>query len=363
MKPISLFSHLVFATALGIGATFSPSQATAQSLQCGAPYVVERGDSLSLIAQRAYGAASYFQFIYSANATLIGSNPGLILEGAVFQIPCLNTLAPYNTNASFIRLAPTTGALPAPGARQIRIVTGTDWAPFLDEDQEQGGMITEVTNVALSLADGGPRYKIDFVNDWGAHLQPLITDHAYDFSIAWFRPNCDVVDRLSDDSKFRCNNLDWSLPLFEQIVGYYTRINHPRPASHRDLFGLTICRPSGYATFMMEENDLVEPNIAFKRPGKTTDCFEGLLSGEYDVVVLAADTAEGAITKVGAKGKVAFQEHLSYVATMHAVIAKTNPRGQEFLATLNSGIKKLKDSGQWFQIVARHMAQHRAKTQ
>ena len=132
------------------------------------------------------------------------------------------------------------------------------------------------------------------------------------------------IDRLSDDSKFRCNNLDWSAPLFEQIVGYYTRADHPRPASHKDLFGLTICRPSGYATFMMEEQGLVEPNIVFKRPGATTDCFEGLVKGTYDVVVLAAETAEGAIAKVGAKDKVAFHQNLSYVATMHAVIAKTN---------------------------------------
>ena len=224
-------------------------------------------------------------------------------------------------------------------------------------------MMTEVTNVALSKADGKPSYKIDFINDWGAHLQPLITDHAYDFSIAWFKPNCAVVDRLSDDSKFRCNNLDWSAPLFEQIVGYYTRADHPRPASHKDLFGLTICRPSGYATFMMEEQGLVEPNIVFKRPGATTDCFEGLVNGTYDVVVLAADTAQGAIAKVGAKDKVAFHDHLSYVATMHAVIAKTNPKGKEYLAALDSGIKKLKESGEWFQIVARHMSQHRAKTQ
>ena len=363
MKSLSLLSTLVLAGALSIGATFNSNQAMAQSAPCGSPYVVQRGDSLSLIAQRAYGAASYFQFIYSANSGVIGTNPGLILEGSVFQIPCLNALAPSSANPSLIRLEQTTGVLPAPGARQIRVVVGTDWAPFTDEDQEQGGMATEVTNVALSLADGSPSYKIDFINDWGAHLQPLITDHAYDFSIAWFKPNCAVVDRLSDDSKFRCNNLDWSLPIFEQIIGYYTRIDHPRPSSHRDLFGQTICRPTGYATFMMEEKDLVEPNIVFESPEKTTDCFEGLVSGKYDAVVLATDTAEGAITKIGAKTKVAFHEHLSYVATMHAVIAKTNPRRQELLARLNSGIQRLKESGQWFQIVARHMAQHRAKTQ
>ena len=272
-------------------------------------------------------------------------------------------MVPSTANAAAIRQPVTTAALPAPRKRQIRVVTGTDWAPFLDEDQPQGGMLTEVTNVALSLADGKPDYKIDFINDWGSHLQPLLSDHAYDFGIAWFKPNCTLVDRLSDDSKFRCNNLDWSAPMYEQVIGYYTRAGDPRPATHSDLFGKTICRPSGYSTFMMEEQGLVEPKIIIKRPSKTTDCFEGLVAGQYDAVVLATDTAEGAILKIGAKGKVAFHDHLSYIATLHAVIAKTNPRGREYLAALDSGIKKIKDSGEWFRIVSRHMAQHRAKTQ
>ncbi|MEO1160431.1 MAG: transporter substrate-binding domain-containing protein, partial [Pseudomonadota bacterium] len=204
---------------------------------------------------------------------------------------------------------------------------------------------------------------IDFINDWGAHLQPLISDHAYDFSLVWFRPNCDLVDKLGDGSKFRCNNLDWSQPLFEQIIGYYTRAGEARPAAHRDLFGKHLCRPSGYATFMMEEYGLVEPNISFTRENSPTGCFEGLLSGKYDAVVLASDVAEGTIAKLGAKDKVAFQDQLSYVATMHAVIAKTNPNGKEYLAALDSGISKLKESGEWFRIVTRQMAEHRAKTQ
>ncbi len=363
MKLFSLLTTLTFAGAMSVGATFNPTPSMALSLECGASYKVVRGDSLSLIAKRAYGDGANFQFIYSANSQAIGSNPGLIAIGAVLQIPCLDKVTPSHADTSAIRREPTTKALPAPKPRQIRVIVGTDWAPFTDESQEQGGMMTEVTNVALSYAKGKPEYKIDFINDWGAHLQPLISDHAYDFSIAWFKPNCDVVDRLSDDSKFRCNNLDWSAPLFEQIIGYYTRADHPRPATYKDLFGLTVCRPSGYATFMMEENNLVEPNIVFKRPDKTTDCFKGLVDGTYDAVVLASDTAAGAINEIGAKDKVAFHEHLSQIATMHAVIAKTNPRGKEFLAALDSGIQKLKESGEWFQIVARHMAQHRAKTQ
>ncbi|MEM9045404.1 MAG: transporter substrate-binding domain-containing protein [Pseudomonadota bacterium] len=340
------------------------SIARAQSaITCGASYTVVPGDSLSQIADRAYGDASSFQLIYTANSVAIGPSPELISVGLVLDIPCADGATESAADASVIRTVATTEALPAPVQAQIRVVVGTDWAPFTDEGQEQGGMAVEITNRALEIADGGPDYKIDFINDWGAHLRPLVTDHAYDFSIAWFRPNCDVVDRLGDGSKFRCNNLDWSEPIFEQVVGYYMRAGEANPASHQDLYGKVLCRPAGYATFMMEEHGLVAPNITHAAPNGPTECFDGLLSGEYDAVILAADVAEGVIAKLSAKDKVVFQDNLSYIATMHAVIAKTNPNKEAYLAAIDDGLGKMKSSGEWFQIVSRHLSEHYAQAQ
>lgn len=358
MKPAAL----VLASAVAIGATLPAPQAAAQSIPCGTQYRVVAGDSLSAIARRAYGETSAFTTIYNANVSVIGSNPGIIEIDMVLNIPCTGEAAPAQPEVAVIRPTPTTEALPAPPLGQIRLVTGDDWAPFTNESHPTGGLAVEVTNVALSVADAKPQFKIDFINDWGAHLRPLITDHAYDFSLVWFRPNCDVVEKLGEGSKFRCNNLDWSDAIFQQIIGYYTLAGTPPPATYRDLFGKTICRPSGYSTFMMEEVDLVEPNITLQNPTMTTDCFEGLLTGQYDAVILASDVADGAITKLGARNQVAFHDHLSQVATMHAVIAKTHPRGPELLAILNNGLQKLKKSGEWFRIISRHLAEHRSKT-
>ncbi|MEM7188322.1 MAG: LysM peptidoglycan-binding domain-containing protein, partial [Pseudomonadota bacterium] len=283
---------LAIATAFGLCSFSITSDAPAQTLACGTQYSVKPGDSLSGIARRVYGDPGSFTVIYNANTSAIGANPGIIEIGVVLNIPCIDGVEQAPA-AELVRAEPTTAALPAPELNLIRLVTGDDWAPFTNESHPTGGLAVEVANVALSVAEKQPDFKIDFINDWGAHLQPLITDHAYDFSLVWFRPNCDLVDRLSDDSKFRCNNLDWSDPIFQQIIGYYTRTDAPRPNKHADLFGKTVCRPSGYSTFMMEEVYLVEPNITFKRPTMTTDCFEELVNGNVDAVVLAADVAEG----------------------------------------------------------------------
>jgi len=63
--------------ALSATVSLAPS-ASAQAIACGGSYTVKAGDTLSLIAQRAYNDASAFQVLFSANSTIIGPNPSLI---------------------------------------------------------------------------------------------------------------------------------------------------------------------------------------------------------------------------------------------------------------------------------------------
>ena len=347
--------------ALALGLSAMAGSASAAEIICGETYTIQRGDTLSRIARVVYGSSNDFQIIYSANAAIIGDNPAIISVGQRLDLPCLGSASASTADSSAITQVNTTEALPAPDDRQIRFVVGSDWAPFTHENLEQGGMATEIANVAMARADGNPDYKIDFIKDWGAHLQPLISDHAYDFSLVWFRPNCDVIEKLSEDSKFRCNNLKWSDPVFEQLFGYYTRAGEPALTTYKDLYGKTVCRPTGYSTFMMEEKDLVEPFISLGRPNVVADCFRGLVDGTYDAVALATDTAEGAITEIGANAQVFYNEPLSQVLTMHAVISYNHPHADAYLGTLNSGLKKIKTNGEWFTIVQRHLSAFRAK--
>ena len=349
---------------LGGAALVPAPSAVAQSVKCGEAYTVKRGDTLSLIARRAYGDVGSYVTIYNANSDRIGGNPSQVEIGMQLVIPCLDGSAtkPSTADATKVGAKKTTKALPPPKDNTIRILTAGNWAPFLDEDQEQGGMFVEIVNVAMKRADGRPKYKIDFINDWGAHLQPLLSDHAYDLGVAWFRPNCNAIEKLGDGSKFRCNNLNWSEPIFEQIVGYYTRADFTKPEKHASLFGSKVCRPAGYSIFMLEEKDLVAPNVEFIQPDGPEEAFKMLLDGGCDVVALAIDVSEGAITALEAADKVVLHENLNQVAGLAVVISKTHPRGEEILAKFDDGLKKIKNDGTWFSIVQRHMAEHRAKS-
>ena len=258
MQMFSKLTTKIGAAAVAVGLA-GPALAAGS---CDVNHVVRSGDTLSLIALAYYGDKPLYRHIYNANSNVIGPNPSLIEVGQQLYIPCINgaqtarantavmatsVAAPAATAVAATASTMPNSALPMPGDREFRIVVGSDWAPFLHEDYEGGGMLTHVVDVAMQAADGNPEYKIDFINDWGAHLGTLIADHAYDFSLAWFRPNCDLSHKLSEDSQFRCNNLKWSEPLFEQVIGYYNRMDQPAFTSHQDLFGKIVCRPSGYS--------------------------------------------------------------------------------------------------------------------
>ncbi|GAC1401546.1 MAG: Dyp-type peroxidase [Ktedonobacteraceae bacterium] len=50
-------------------------------------YIVQQGDTLTSIAQRAYGDGKQWPLIYNANKQVIGNNPNVIQAGQVLQIP------------------------------------------------------------------------------------------------------------------------------------------------------------------------------------------------------------------------------------------------------------------------------------
>jgi|GraSoiStandDraft_30_1057271.scaffolds.fasta_scaffold887731_1 nucleoid-associated protein YgaU len=59
----------------------------AQDIQAGIDYTVQQGDTLSEIAQQAYGDADQWPRIYEANKEMIGDDPNAIHPGDVLHIP------------------------------------------------------------------------------------------------------------------------------------------------------------------------------------------------------------------------------------------------------------------------------------
>ncbi len=72
----------------GFSALFIANGLQAAGLKCGGVYQVKAGDSLGVIASRAYGRSSKYSLIYSANRHILKNGPSSIRVGQKLEIPC-----------------------------------------------------------------------------------------------------------------------------------------------------------------------------------------------------------------------------------------------------------------------------------
>src|SRR5262249_11525144 len=113
--------------------------------------------------------------------------------------------------------------------RRIEFLTADGFAPYTGRSLEGGGMITQSSDAAMSLikeeARGRFDYGISWVNDWAAHLNPLLLTRAFDVGFPWARPDCESGVPLDQSSQFRCQRFFFSDPLYESVTGLFVRVN------------------------------------------------------------------------------------------------------------------------------------------
>ena len=332
-------------------------------------YTVKDGDTLGSIAQAAYGSYNY-QMIFNANREAIADNPSSLPVGLQLVLPCedgrltaetkLNAVIETETAKQDAARDPNRPYLPP-----VRFVTANDWKPFTDESLTGGGLYVRMAATAMRRGGNDRDYKISFVDDWGAHIATLLPAGAFDVSIAWSKPDCSKVDMLGAFAVTMCTEFDFSLPIYEVAYSYHTLTDSKYAGARAfdDYLGARICRPEGWPTSDLEVEGLAEPAVTFVRPKSPMDCAEMLLKGEVDVYSIEVETSTANFEKLKATDKVSLNPALATFNTHHFVVAKSNPRGAEVLAMLDRGIAEMRESGEWYDIVATGLAEYNKPTQ
>ncbi len=338
IKKISLASAVILA---GAGA--------ASAQEACSVYTVRAGDSLSAIARVAYGSIS-FQSVWDANRTEIGGNPNTIRVGMQLRLPCADGTLP-GTNASVVR--PAAPAVPSEdGPVTIRLVTGSDYQPFTDEDMDGGGVFTQLVRAALDAVEADVTADIVFVNDWGSHLDVLLPSGAFDGTFPWVLPNCEAAS-LTDAMQARCDNFRFADPVYEIFTGMITRAGDSlATTTDFDAFkGKTVCVPDGYGAVVLAAQDVTEPDVTYARPSTPEACFEDLVAGSVDAVEMELTQAADIVGRLGMEDQVAVNDQISSISVLTVYVHKDNPDGDAILASLNAGLNEIRNSGVWFQTV------------
>ncbi|HEV7391806.1 MAG TPA: hypothetical protein VGO08_09195, partial [Burkholderiales bacterium] len=194
-----------------------------QAQTCGTDYTIKEGETLAQIAARIYGNPAQWTIIFYANQDRLGTNVSLLIPGFTLRIPCVGggqqaqPLPPIATTPAQTQTPSEAAIIISSLVRRIEFLTADGFAPFTGRSLEGGGMLTQVIAAAMGLvkdeAKGRFDYGVSWVNDWSAHLNPLLLTRAFDVGFPWARPNCDGVN-LEPTSQFRCQRFFFSEPLY-----------------------------------------------------------------------------------------------------------------------------------------------------
>lgn len=358
---------LSLAAAVFVAEMLVASRAGAQT--CGAEYTIKEGETLAQIASRAYGNPAQWTVIFYANQDRLGLNDSLLVPGLSLRLPCIGgSQQPQSLPPIATTPAPT--ATPTESAfiistllRRVEFLTADGLPPYTGRALENGGMLTNIVTASMGMikeeAKGRFDFSISWVNDWAAHLNPLLLTRAFDLGFPWARPDCDNSANLDQPSQFRCQRFFFSDPLYEVLTNVFVR-NDSRIRSLRneEIAGATLCRPAGQATHELDQggkNWVKEGKVVLIRPPSVDECFRLLESGTIDGVVESELVGRSSLISLGLVDKVRVIDQPVALTTYHVLISKSHPHARTILYYMNTSLTKLRDSGEYDRILARHL--------
>jgi polar amino acid transport system substrate-binding protein len=354
----------IIVVALLLGAV-GRNAATAQT--CGTDYTIKEGETLAQIAARVYGNPAQWTVIFYANQDRLGDNVSMLVPGLALRLPCIGGMQPPTAlppaATTPAQTPPETGFIISSLVRRIEFLTADGFAPYTGRSLEGGGMLTQVINSAMGQikeeAKGRFDYGISWVNDWAAHLNPLLLTRAFDVGFPWARPDCEAPN-LDQSSQFRCQRFFFSEPLYEVITGLFVRTNSKiRSLRREDVAGAALCRPAGYPTHELDKDgrNWVKNNVVtLIRPPSVDECFRLLDNGTVDGVAEAELAGRASIVSLGLGEKVRMLDQPLALTTYHVLVSKSHPHARTILYYVNSSLEKLREKGEYDRIIERHLA-------
>lgn len=332
-------------------------------------YTVKDGDTLGTIAQAAYNTFDY-QMIFNANRDALAANPNSLPAGLQLILPCEDgRLTPDQELTSIIETETQKQESSTKKSNvyepPLKFVTSNNWAPFTDESLTGGGIFVRMAATAMQRGGNDRGYEVSYVDDWMSHIDTLLPSGAFDISIAWESPDCSKLDMLGEFSARMCTDFDFSLPIYEAAYTFNTLPDskYAGARSFADYTGAKICRPEAWPLGDLEVQGLTPPVVEYVQPKNPIECAEMLLKGEVDIYSIETETSVSNFGELDATDKISVNPALTTFISYHFLTSKANPRGRVYIAMLNRGITEMRETGEWYDILASGLAEFNKMSQ
>ena len=253
-----------------------------------------------------------------------------------------------NTTTAATTMAPVSNANAA--GDSLRLLTGDDYGISVDRSVSNGRMVAKLVDAALS-ENNDISHKITWINDWSAHLNPLLATHSFDVGFPWLKPDC-----AANASDLRCSQFLFSDPIYEISMMLFVNAASPMSFnSDADMVGKKVCRPSGYFTHDLDHNGrnwLAEEKIELKQPGSVQQCFRMLLQNQVDAVAVNEYTGRTIVKSMKLEDQVSVLDSTPLsIESVYALVHNQHPRAEELISQVNQSIKASQSSGSYQQIL------------
>lgn len=326
----------LWATAVTIAAIGGAAQA--DEADCGADYISKPGETVYHVASKAFGPGLHRQLFVNAMMHRHGQNGGVLAEGTKISIPCA-------VNGG---LDLPEGHWTAANDQSAEITVQT--AVF---DPASAGSAPSANSLFIALLEGSMREGLLIATfaalgsqEIAAH-QPFPDDgDPKEVSFPWVRSDCVDAPRRRG---ILCANALWSDPLFDLTSGVYAVQGGLDDLADVGPTGLCISDQSRAAA--MQSGLLTPGMLGQVSGGSSEDCLATLrANGVAAVIVPDIDAAAENRLNPDAP-RLQKLPGAAFSDTVHAVVDNRNPNARRILKRLNDGLKEIRISGEWYQIV------------
>lgn len=309
-----------------------------QAAACTSEYRVQAGDTLESIANDHYGDASAWQLILTTNPT-IGADE-VTVPGTILFVPCSDA-------ETADQVASHKGAVDP----VLALRPNTATAPFVGENLQNGGLITEIIQAAMALNENAGPLPIEWSDDQGNSSDDIATNH---LTFPHFPINCSA-----EPEHLLCTEYTLSDPVLDLPMLVFG----PKDAEfdwrdERQLQGKRLCRPEAYPIADLDRDGrrwISENKIELTRASNAADCFTALVNGDVDAVSVDVFAGSQVLQDLDLYFDVVpFEAPLS-VTTMHVAGLANDPKSIAYLQDFNSALAQLRAQPSYQLIVSRQL--------
>jgi ABC-type amino acid transport substrate-binding protein len=257
-----------------------------------------------------------------------------------------------------VMLTPVGGTSPASAAAPKITVLAMGRAPLAEPQLPAGGLIPELLRSSLSKASLG-RSEIELRWATAAPVKSLLSDDSIDISLPWDGADCERPNDLVQSSAVLCDNALYSDPIFEVVVGLFTRADSKFTfATDDSILGKSICVSDDQDVSPLNRQGrdwISQKRVNAVRKPTLVDCASAVQALEADAFVASDLEGRYVLDRLGLSRDFRMLERPLGIRGVHVVAAREHVQASELISAVNRGLKELKETDAYAAIVRNHL--------